>query len=361
MAAILAHEDMSIYAHVSVLEATIKLGIVFLLKLFVWDTLKLYGALLCAATFIITAVYRTICVNKYNECKFRLYWNKSLFREIMSFTGFTTLGAVAGVVKNQAITILLNQFFTPIVVSARGIALQVSNTLGNFSGNIYNAVRPQIIKTFAAGNRNDSFRLVFLSAKAMYGMMNIFVLPLILEAPFVLALWLKSPPAHTVLFTRLMLVDYLAGSLSAPTGALANASGKIKKYQLFLNGLLLLNLPLSWIVLTLGAPAYMVIIISIILTFFVQVFQVFIIKQLVDFPAIFFIKEVLLKMLLVSVVSAIIPAFIWYFMASGILRLCMVTAVSIVLVSACMYFIAFTKTEQRSIQGFFSYCIKRIV
>jgi O-antigen/teichoic acid export membrane protein len=359
MAAILAHEDMSIYAHVSVLEAVIKLGIVFLLKFFVWDTLKLYGVLLCAATFIITAAYRIICVHKYNECRFKLYWNKSLFREIMSFIGFTTVGAVASVFKNQTTTILLNQFFNPVIVVARGISLQVGNAASSLSGNVYHAFRPQIIKIYAAGSHNDSFRQVFLSAKAIYVLMNVFALPLMLEAPYVLSLWLKNPPAYTVMFTRLMLVDHLVGSLSSPTGALAYACGRIKKFQLFSNGLLLLNLPFSWIVLTLGAPACMVMIISIILTFLVQFIQVFIIKHLVDFPAIAFFKEVVFKMLFVTVLSSIVPVLIWLFMSEGFLRLCAVTVASIVSVGVCLYFIAFTKTEQRSIQGFFSYCIKR--
>jgi O-antigen/teichoic acid export membrane protein len=353
IATILAHEDMNIYAHVSVLEAVIKLGMAFFLEFFVWDALKLYSILLCLVSFIITAIYRIICIHKYNECKLKLYWNKNLFREMMSFMGFTCVGSFTGIIRNQAIAILLNQFFTPIVVSARGIALQVSNAVGGFSSNIYNAFRPHIMRTYAAGNRNDSFRMVFLSAKAMYGMMNILVLPLMLEASFVLALWLKSPPSYTVLFTRLILLDTLAGMLSAPTGSISQASGRIKEIQLFSNGILLLNLPCSWIVLTLGAPAYIVMIISIGLTLFAQFLQVFIVKRLVDFPAAAFFKEVVLKMLLVTVLSSIVPVIIWFFMSMGFLRLCLVTAVSIASIGICLYFIAFTKTEQRSIQTLF--------
>jgi O-antigen/teichoic acid export membrane protein len=352
MAAIFAHEDMGVFAHISVLEAVCKFSTAFLLKFFAFDMLKLYGILLCLTTFSIMMVYHVVCTHKYNECKFKPYWDKSLFREMMSFTGFTTIGSLVGIVRNQTITILLNQFFTPIVVSARGIALQITNALGNFSANIYNAFRPPIMKAYATGNRGDSFRMVFLSAKLMYCMMNIFVLPLVLEVPFVLALWLENPPAYSTTFARLMLVDTLSGMLSAPTGAVSQASGRIKECQLFSNGILLLNLPFSWIALTLGAPVYMVVIISIGLTLAAQFLQVFIIKHLTNFPATAFFKEVVFKMLFITVLSSTVPVLVYLFMKTGFLRLCVVTVASIVSVGMCMYFIAFSKTEQKNILTF---------
>jgi O-antigen/teichoic acid export membrane protein len=267
IAAIIAHEDMNIYAYISIIEIVLKLIIVFVLQLVSWDKLILYGILMCFTTIIVGFSYFSICKKIYRECKFKLYWEKKLFKEIISYIGWNLLGTSVSIFKFQMVNILLNQFFNSLVIASRGIASQVNSAVTSFSLNFSIAIRPQIIKNYAAGKKEETFTLVFRGAKAAYFLMYAFILPLILEMPLVLSLWLKNPPKYAVLFTRLVLFDALIDSISYPIVTLAQATEKIKLYQLCVCGILLLNLPISWVVLLSGSPAYTVMIVAIVLTF----------------------------------------------------------------------------------------------
>jgi hypothetical protein len=144
MAMITAHEDMNIYAAVSIVEAVLKLVIAFLLRIIALDKLQLYGVLLCVVTAVNTGIYRTVCKRKYRECKFRFYWDKGLFREITGYTGWSLSQFIAGIFKWQMINILLNQFFNQIIISARSISLSVTSAVAGFSSNFNVAIKPQI-------------------------------------------------------------------------------------------------------------------------------------------------------------------------------------------------------------------------
>jgi O-antigen/teichoic acid export membrane protein len=351
MALIISHEDMNIYAYIAMVEAALKLGVVWALSVLSWDKLKVYGVLLCIVAVTNSIIYRIVCFTKYRECRFKFYRNKKLFIEIVNYTAFNMIGAIAVVIKNQATTILLNQFFGSVIVASRGIALMVNGSVSNFSANFYTAVKPQIIKSYATEQNKEMLFLVFLSAKGIYFLMYVFVLPLVLEIPYILLFWLKQPPPYTDIFIRLLLLDALAGSLTVPMGAIAQATGKIRLYQLVANGILLLNLPIAWVVLQAGAPPYSVMIVSVFFTFAAQIIQIFIVGRLVDFPVWIFVKNVVLKLLFISAASAVIPCITYAVLRRSFARLCVVTLVSFSSICGCMYLFCFDKTERRKIKG----------
>jgi O-antigen/teichoic acid export membrane protein len=335
MAAIIAHEDMNIYAAVSIIEAVLKLGIVFLLKIIHIDKLQLYGILLCAVTIINTGIYQIICKRRYKECRFSPYWNKKLFKEIASFTVWNLFGACVGIFKNQMVNILLNQFFNPFVITARGIASTVSAGAVSLSQNFSTALRPQIIKSYAVENKTDMLRIMFYGCKGTYFLMYVFTLPLVIEMPLVLSIWLKNVPVYTILFTRLALVDVLIDSISFPIMAAAQATGKIKLYQAVVGGILLLNFPVSWVILWLGAPAYSVMVTAICFTCIAFVIRIVILKCLMNYSLKSFLKEVIIPICIVSLLSAIMPFAAFFIFDYGIIRLLIITGASVV--SVCIF------------------------
>jgi O-antigen/teichoic acid export membrane protein len=240
MSSLIAHEEMKIYASVSIVETLLKLGIVFLLKIIPLDKLQLYGILLCVVTIINTEIYREVCKRKFQECRFRLYWNKDLFKEIACYTGWNLFGSVSLAFKNQVINIILNQFFNPAVVAARGIASSINSAVASFSTNFSVALNPQIIKQYAAEQKTEMLRLMFRGTKVTYFLMYLFALPLIIEMPFVLAIWLGDPPEYTVLFSRLVLVDGIILSFSYQATAVIQATGKNKLHQIVQGGVFFL-------------------------------------------------------------------------------------------------------------------------
>jgi O-antigen/teichoic acid export membrane protein len=350
MAMIIAREDMNVYAYVSIVEAVLKLGVVFILRLILWDKLTLYGMLMLSVAIIITTIYRIVCARKYQEGKFKFYWNTDLFKEIMSYTGWNMFGASVGIFKNQIMNILLNQFFNPVVIVARSIAASVNGAIASFSHNFNTAMRPQIIKSYAAGKKEEMLSLMFRGAKGAYLLMYLFVLPLMLEVSVVLTLWLKNPPEYAVFFTRLALLDVLIESMSYPIMTAAQATGKIKLYQSVVGGILLLNLPISWMVLLLGTPPYSVMIVSIVITFVAFIVRLFILKRLVDFSVWQFVKKVCMPITIISITSAILPVIIFLGFKQGLFRLFFLTGVSVISVCLFSYTIGLNGEERMSVR-----------
>lgn len=352
MAAIIAHEDMDIYAYVSVAEVGLKLGVVLLLPLFQADKLIAYGLLMAGSVFANTAVYRCVCARKYSECKFSFSLDRKLFCELLGYTGWNLFGASVGVFKNQLVNVILNQFFSPVVNAARGIACQVNAAVNSFSQGFSTAVRPQIIKSYAGGNREGMLDLVYRSCKATFFLMYVFTLPLSLEMPYVLGLWLGGVPENAVPFTRLALLDALIDSVSYPLMAAAQATGKIALYQSVVGGVLLLNAPASYLALRLGAPACGVFVVAIACTVAASVVRLLILRPLVGFSLASFARKVVVPVSIASAMALTVPALFARWMEQGFFRLCGTTMLSILCLGAGGFLVALTKDERQWILSF---------
>jgi O-antigen/teichoic acid export membrane protein len=347
MALIIAHEDMNIYAYVSVIEVVLGFVAVFFLRFILLDKLVLYGILMCLIAIINTAVYRIICSIKYHECQFRFYWNKKLFKEITSYTGWNLIVMLADIGKKQTVTILLNQFFNPIIVLARSLASTLTNAVASFFNQFSMATRPQLIKSYAAGQYKEMLSLVFLTTKCNYFLMFIFALPFFLELQFVLTLWLKNPPEFVVLFTRLMLIDILVDAINYPIVGAASATGKVSLFQFVSAIIFVLNFPLSLLVLFCGAPAYSVFVIAIGLTAIAYIVRLKVLKLLIDISITKLIKDVIIPLFIFTASSLILPVIIHGIMDYGLPRLFSVIIVSIISTCTCMYFVGLNKEEKQ--------------
>lgn len=349
MAMIIAHEDMNIYAYIAILEATLKLLIVFLLTSISCDKLQLYGILNFLSTLLVSFLYLIICRNKYKECRFRLLWDKAIFKEVFSYTGWSIFGSISVVIRNQAVTILLNQMFNPIVVAARVISTQVSNNVNVFSNNFNTGLYPPIIKSYAANEREQMLRLIFNGSKITYFLMYLFTLPLFLEMPFLLHFWLKEPPDGTVIFTRLALIDSLITSISLPLMTAVRATGKIKIYELSLGSILIGSFFISWFVIYLGAQAYNVMIVTIVTTAIMFIFRLLLLKRILNFPIVSYLRKVVFPVLIMSIVSFILSFIVSRLIPDKFIYICIAIFISLIITCVSMYFIGLRKHERAKI------------
>jgi polysaccharide biosynthesis protein len=350
-AIIVAHEDMHIYAGISIIETFLKLIVVFLL-ICTKDKLAAYGAMLFAVSFLNAMMYLFVCLRKYQECTFRhLHFDKTLLREIFDFTGWTLFGQLSTVARNQAVTILLNQFFSPVVVAARAIALNVSGAINIFASNFNVGLYPPIIKEYAAGNRKEMFQLIFNGSKITFFLMWIIALPLFLEMDFILTLWLKRPPEGLVLFTRLTLIEALINSSSLPLITAARAPGKMKTYELTLGIIQLLIFPVSWLILSCGGQAYTVFIVAIIANLIMFAVRLFIVHILIRLPLKRFSIHVLLPLSAIMLCSALPSYLLSSFLPTGFLSTCILGLSTLLFSFFCMYFIGLTNTQRSHIQS----------
>jgi O-antigen/teichoic acid export membrane protein len=349
MSAIMAHEDMNVYALVTSIETILKLCIAFLLRFSFFNKLQIYGALLCVVAFVSMMIYLIFCNMNYQECRFKFFWDKSLFKRIMNYTFFDLLSTVAFVCKTQGITILLNQFFNPIVVAARSIANSVQTLTVYFSYNFSIALRPQIIKNYAIEEKTRMFSLIFQGTKGTYFLMYLFIFPAILETPQLLFFWLKNQPDYAVGFSRLLLLDALIQSVGYPLEAAVQATGKIRLYRLTHFFFYFLNLPLSGLALLMGASPYSVYIISVFLTFITFIIQLIISCKVISLSIVSFLRKVILPLTSMTVLSAILPIFLYFRLTPGFLRMCIITAVSLLLSCGCMFMIGLNNEERKKV------------
>lgn len=350
-AIIIAHERMKVFAWISMIEVFLKLLVVFLLMWFGADKLKLYAILLFLVSITIRIIYGIYCNRTFKESQFRWFWSQKLFKTLMSYAGWNLWGNSAAVIMGQGVNILLNIFFGPIVNAARGISFQVRAAVDSFVSNFQMAINPQIIKSYASNNIEYMHQLVFQGAKYSFFLLFALSFPILLETEIILRIWLKIVPPHTVIFTKLVIVNILIDSISGPLMTAAQASGKIKLYQGIVGGLLLLNLPLSYIFLKFGFPPEVTFYVSIAISIIALYARLQIISPLVNLSVLQYCKTVLLRIIPVVLIAGILPVILRCFMTGGFYRFTITTFISFLSVASTIYLVGLTRTEQIFIQN----------
>ena len=345
-AMIIAHEQMNVFAWVSIAEVILNLLIVFVLQGFGFDKLKFYAALLFGVVLLIRAIFGAYCHKKYRESKFRFFWNTHLFKTLFSYAAWNLWGSSAGVIMGQGINVLLNVFFGPAINAAYGIALRVKSAVNQFVNNFQMALNPPIIKSYGAGNLQYMHQLIFSGAKYSFFLLFTLSLPLLLETELVLKLWLKMVPEYTVVFVRLALVNILIDSMSRPLVTAAQASGKIKLYQGVVGGLLILNLPISFLFLKLGFSPETTLWISIFITILALVARLIIIERLIRLNSREFIFRVVIICFGFSVVALVVPLMLYFRLEGSLVRFFIVSFSSFVFSIISMYILGLDSNEK---------------
>lgn len=349
-AIIIAHERMNVFAWISIIEVSLKLLIVFMLQWFGFDELKFYAILMFLVALVIRMFYGIYCNKSFKESKFRWFWDQDLFKTLLSYAGWNLWGNAAGAVMSQGVNILLNIFFGPIVNAARGIAFQVRAATNGFVQNFQMAMNPQIIKSFAQDDLKYMHQLILQGAKYSFFLLFALSLPILLETEVILRLWLKIVPEYTVIFTQLVIINILIDCISGPLMTGAQASGKIKLYQGVVGGLLLLNLPISYGFLKLGFAPEVTLYIGISISLVALLARLKIISPLINLEISAYLKNVVLKIIPVAIVSCIAPLLIRYLLVEGFFRLVIVGFISLVSVSLVIYLIGLSRMEQIFLQ-----------
>ena len=343
---IVAHEKMSAFAMISVVEVVLKLLVVYLLMLFPFDKLIVYAILLLAVQFSIRLVYAAYCKRHFEESSYIHRWNSDLIKEMLGFAGWSFWGSLAVILYTQGINMMLNVFFGPIVNAARGIAIQVQSAVLQFVMNFQMALNPQITKSYAAGNLDQMHSLMFRSARFSFLLLFFIALPVLLETNFLLTLWLKTVPDHTVIFAQIMLCISLVYTTANPCIIANQATGKVKVYQAVVGGILLAILPISYIVLKMGAPAYSVFIVHFCVESVAQISRMFMLRKLINLPMWAYLKNIYAPSICTVIVSIILPMFVHMQIEEGWLRFFAVGFTCVLSVSVTSLFIGITKHER---------------
>lgn len=307
-AIIIAHERMSIFALMSILETVLKLGIAISLSYINnYDILLVYSIMIASVQLLMRFLYSQYCSRNFKEASYHFIFDKTLFKDMLGFAGWNMFASSTTVLSNQGTNILLNMFFGPVVNAARGIAVQVQNTLTQFSSSFQTALNPQIVKLYAANEEDKMKTLVLKSCKFTYILLLIISIPILIETKFILHIWLGDVPEYTVIFVRIMIVTIIIEMIARPLTMAVEATKKIRNYKIITSCIMLMVLPFSYVALKLGMDAHLVLLIQLVLSIITYIVRLQQTKKLIKISYSSFINNVLIPCVRVSIPSIIIP------------------------------------------------------
>ena len=345
-AVIIAHERMSVFAYVSILEASLHLFAVYLLYISLWDKLIFYSCLLAIVALFIRIVYATYCRHHFKEAKYRLIYDHKLLKEMSVFAGWNFIGAASAILRDQGGNILINLFCGPAVNAARGIAIQVNRAVQTFVSNFMTALNPQITKSYAAGNNTYMMTLIFQGARLSFYMLLLLSLPILINTSYILSLWLKTVPDHAVQFVQLVLIFAMSESISHPLITAMLATGKIRNYQIVVGGLQMMNFPISYILLRIGCIPETVLFVAIVISQCCLAARLSMLKRMIGLSPKKYLKEVYLNVILVTLCSALIPYMWSNKMEPSFLPFVLNTMLSIICTFSAVYYIGCSRYER---------------
>lgn len=252
-ASVMAHEKMNVFAYLGIFDVCAKLGIVYLLGISTADKLVFYASLLLGIQLLYSGFYFFYCSSKFSEARFSLVFDKKIFKEVAGFSGWSLFAAASIALNNQGVLLLLNMFFSPAVVAARAISLQVNNATNQFVANFRTAANPQIVKQYAAGNLEESKNLLLSSTKYSYFLMFILSLPIFICSKQLLEVWLTEVPEYTVIFLQIVIIQSLFQVFDSSFYMALYAKGDLKVNALISPTLGFFMFPIVYILFRNGA------------------------------------------------------------------------------------------------------------
>ena len=345
-ALIVAREKMNVMAYISIIETFLHLAVVLSLFISPFDKLIFYGVLLLLVAIFIRFVNVIYCKKHFVESHFRLVKNKESYLSIFSFAGWNFFSQGSQLLNTLGTNLLTNIFFGVEVNAARAIAVQVNKSIRQFINSFMIAVNPQITKSYAVGELSYMHSLICRSAKFSFFVMLFFAIPIWMETPFILKLWLNIVPTYTVVFVRLILVAALCTVLTYPIDTAQAATGKVKKASIVITMWSSLVFPLTWLAFYLGTSPTAYYFLYIIVYFLLIFIKLYLVAELIQMKMRYFLMKVLFKVSLIALMAIVPPYLLLCILKAGLLRFLVIGVISVLWTSVVIYFIGLDRMEK---------------
>lgn len=357
-AVIIAHERMSAFAYISILEAVGRLAISMCIVISPIDRLIFYAFLVVILGLIIRFTYGMYCNRNFSEAKYHLTIDKSLIKDMFGFAGWNFLGSSSMILREYGGNIIINLFCGPAVNASRALATKVNSTVQGFITNFTMAINPQITKSYASGDYDYMLKLIFKGSRFSFYMMLILSLPIMLNADYVLSLWLGIVPEYAATFVCLILLLAMIDILSNSLITTILATGKVRTYQIVVSSVQFLNIPISYVFLRLGYSPESVIIVAIILSNIALFLRLYMVSKYIPIKIVEFIKSVYLNVIIVALLSSILPCLLKLYINGGWTGFIFTSVCSICCTMFIVYFVGCKKTERNFLTKKFAVIIK---
>ena len=349
-ASIIAHENMDVFAGIEIMNTALKLLIVYLLLIFVGDKLILYAIFLLIVALMVFMTYRTYCRSKFNECRTKNRYDKSILRPMLVFAGWDLYGNMCVTVRQQGINILLNMFYGLAVNAANSITTMFNGALCGFANNIVVAFRPQIVKSYSMSDWSRFNALLVNASKFSCLFFIMLSIPSFFEIDKILEIWLKDVPQYTASFCRITLIANCFGVLNTVIGVGIHATGNVKRISLVTGSLYLFTLVIAYILLYLGfAPS------SVYITYcgimcLVVASNMHILKSQVPNTSLRLLLFSLLKVLFIAIVTSIFVYLCCSGMDLGWIRLLLTCGMTVLVIMILTYLIVLDSEQRKYVK-----------
>lgn len=328
LSVIVAHEKMDIYAYISILECFLKLCVAFAINLSEGDHLIEYVYLLGIVQLLIAMITVSYCWSHFKEVRGRLRIYKDRLKEMGVFASWCLIGCAAAAFANQGLNVMLGMFFSPAINAARGIAVQVQSAIISFGGNLNTVMAPQITQSYASGDLNFFFNILYRGSKYVFFLMAVLSVPVLLRTEYIIGLWLGEIPDSTVVFLRWLICTAMMEAISYPLMRASDASGRIKVYHSVVGGVLLLILPISYVTLRLGGDPVSVFVVNFIINLMAWGARLLILRTTVGLSVRKYIRNVFIKVISIFVLANVLGYFVTCRLPQdlwGLLSTCVIT------------------------------------
>ena len=306
-ASIISNERMSFYAYFSIIEAVLKLSAALLLVFVTGNKVIIYAAALAAVALCIFFTYRLYCRSNFEHCIYHYFIDSELFKKIISFSGWNMLGGIGNVGATQGVNIILNVFRGVSLNAAMGVSNQVAGAVSSFVSNMQTAFNPQIIKSYAADDKEYFLSLIFRASRFSFLLIFVIGFPVILCCSTIFDIWLTDTPEYAVLFTQLIIVFCMIDAISGPLWTAAQASGKIKTYMLIIASMIFTNVPAAYIILYLELSPVWLMVYKVAMNLLIHFTRIGYLHWLIHFPSLTYLQKVMLPIICYVVVAAPLP------------------------------------------------------
>ena len=357
-----AHENMLYYAIVGIVESLLKLSVAFVVVHTIADKLIVYGILMTCISFIVMTLMRIYCHKKYEECEFRprKWFDKQLMREMTSFSGWSLLGSQSSLLAIYGQGIVINKFFGTNLNAAMNVANQIEGQLYSLATTLMRALNPVILKSEGAGNRELMFKAAISGSKIAVFLIAFISIPIIIEMPYLLTIWLKNPPEFAIIFCRLTLISGFFDFFSTPIRTTIVAHGNIKKYEIVFSSVCSLPLIVVFFLFYIGFAPYFLYIVFLIYSAISLGITLYFAWRNFAFPIAHFLKKAFCRTWAIILIVSSISAIPLLFFESNFLRLLLVLFVSSATCLLGIWFLGFEDYEKAKIKEFISPVVSRV-
>ena len=344
---LIARENMKVYAYMGIYDAIMKLLIVFIVSIITFNKLKTYAvliALISITSRLIPAIYTLV---HYEETKLKFYWDAYNFKSMSKFIGWNFINTVVFILNDQGMNMLLNMFFGPAVNAARGLSVQVKSAVSNFAMGFFTAVRPQIVKSYAAGDTSRFTELIFNSGKFTFFLLWLICLPVMLRIDNILLFWLGNVPDWTAQFVIWILIFNLINcSFCDPMWQGIQAIGELKKYVAIGSFIYFLAFPITWIAFKFNGSPLLAFQILVLVRICYFIITTLIFRKYSYFSLYKYAQSVLSPVLKVVIVSLILSFLINEVMPYDFISTVIVCLLTVFLVGFSIYIVGLNLNER---------------